>query len=354
MAPLHSQRGPVAPAAPGLRVALVTASGVISDASFDKIRDLLLGDALFWVDLVGADASARADWIGTLGLDASDAAWLQRFGQAGRAAFDQRRLRVATWLSEGPGHGLTEIHLLGWRRCVLTAWDGNPAALDNVRERLVASLSTNPDSSSATVAVLLQLILSTLHDAISSVDAQLVTLQRQLAVSPDSLDFTAMTTQTRRLQSIWSEVERYSQSFKCAMIGLETLSIVDVRGAEALASYAEQVEDLESRLKVRSEWGAEMMRDYATALANNQTLQISRLTMVSIIFLPITFLTGFFGMNFPWMIRFLGGPTAFGALGLALPAISVVTTTLWLLSRRRHFMGHGRPGRRKGASAPPG
>jgi Mg2+ and Co2+ transporter CorA len=354
MAPLDSQRGPVAPAAPGLSVALVTASGVTWGASFAKARDLLLGDALFWVDLVGADASARAAWIDEFGLDATDAAWLQRFGQAGRASFDQRRLRAATWLSEGPGQGLTEIHVLGWRHCVLTAWDGNPAALDGIRERLIATLSTGADSTSATVAVLLQLILSTLHDAISSVDGQLVTLQRQLTEAPDSVDFTAMTAQTRRLQSIWSEVERYSEAVKCAMIGLNTLSVVDTRGAEALASYAEQVEDLESRLKVRSDWGAEMMRNYATALANSQTLQISRLTMVSIIFLPITFLTGFFGMNFPWMIKFLGGPTAFGALGLALPAISVVTTTLWLLSRRRHLMGHGRPGRRKGASAPPG
>jgi Mg2+ and Co2+ transporter CorA len=316
-------------------------------ADFAKARDLLAGDELFWVDLVGGDAAARAAWIAELDFDAGDATWLQRFGQAGRISFDQRRFRAATWLSEGPGQGLTEIHVLGSRRCVLTVWDGNPAALDGVRERLAETLSMGADSASVTVAVLLQLILSTLHGAMSSLDAQLVALQGQVAEAPASVDFAAMSRQTRWLQSIWSDVERYSQAVKSAMIGMDALSAVDARGAEALASYAEQVEDLESRLKERSQWGAEMLRDYATAIAHTQSLQISWLTMVSMIFLPITFLTGFFGMNFPWMIRALAGPTAFAALGLALPALSVAATMLWLFSKRRHIVGRAPQGRAK-------
>lgn len=340
MPPLDTAPRSTLPAiAPGLAIALVTAGGVTWDADAGEVRDLLSGAEFFWLDLIGGDAAARAPWLALLELDAGDAAWLQRFGQAGRVSFDQRRLRAATWLSEGAGQGLTEVHVLGSRRCALTLWTGTPSALDGVRQRLVDTLSTRPDSASAVVAVLLQLLLSTLHDAMSAVDAQLETLQRELAQRPASIDYARMSAQTRRLQSIWAEVERYSQAVKSAMIGVEGLSAVDARGAEALASYAEQVEDLESRLKERSQWGAEMQRDYATAVAHGQSLQISRLTMVSIIFLPITFLTGFFGMNFPWMIHMLGSPAAFAALGLALPVLSVIVAVSWLLSQRRQIVG---------------
>jgi Mg2+ and Co2+ transporter CorA len=348
--PKPSQRRPAPENTPGLSVILVTAGGVANDADFAKVRNLLAADELFWIDLVGADAEARAKWIAELNLDPGDAEWLQRFGQAGRVAFDQWRLRAATWLSEGPGHAPKEIHVLGSQRRMLTAWDGDPAALDGVRERLVETLASSSDSTSAAVAVLLQLVLSTLHHAMSSVDAQLVAHQRQLSEAPASIDFAALKAQVRELQSVWSDVERYSQAVKSAMIGLGALSAVDAGGAEALASYAEQVEDLESRLKERSQWGAEMLRDYDTTIAHIQSLQISRLTMVSIIFLPITFLTGFFGMNFPWMIKGLGGPTAFAVLGLALPALSVAATTLWLLSQHRHIFGRlpqGRPRARR-------
>lgn len=74
--------------------------------------------------------------------------------------------------------------------------------------------------------------------------------------------------------------------------------------------------------------------NYGARLAQRQSEQISRLTLVSLIFLPITFLTGFFGMNFSWMISVLGSAAAFVALGILLPALSVVLTVLWLKRRR--------------------
>jgi Mg2+ and Co2+ transporter CorA len=76
------------------------------------------------------------------------------------------------------------------------------------------------------------------------------------------------------------------------------------------------------------------MHNYAAELGQRQGQQISRLTVVSLIFLPITFLTGFFGMNFDWMVARLGSSAAFGALGILLPAMSATITILWLKHRR--------------------
>jgi Mg2+ and Co2+ transporter CorA len=322
----------------GLRAFLVTADGVVADADLDQAGALMARGELFWIDLVGADETARALWVAALGLDAGDSAWLQRFGQAGRISLDRRRLRAATWLSEGPRPGLTEIHVLGSHRGLLTAWDGEAEALGDARDRFAAALGKLQNSPTAAVAILLQLILSTVHLAINPVDEQLVALQQQLADTPVAVDFAVMSAQMRRLQTVWSDVERYSQAVKSALIGLDAVPGMDARGAEELTSYAEQVEDLESRLKERSEWGAEMLRDYATALAHLQSQQISRLTLVSIIFLPITFLTGFFGMNFTWIEKEIGGPAAFAILGVALPLVSVLGTSLWLA--RRHLVEH--------------
>jgi Mg2+ and Co2+ transporter CorA len=325
----------------GLIPILVTAEGVFRDADPSRVRELSSQGRSFWIDLIGDDAPARSAWIAELGCDASDAAWLQRFGQAGRISLDRGRLRASTWLSEGAGKGLSEIHVLTLRTFVLTTWSGHPSALDRVRHRLAATLANPQGGALRSAAILLQLILSTLHDAVRGVDAYLANFQRQLAESPSEIDYPDMNFQSRRVQLTWFEVERYREAVKVALIGLNATSAIDPAGAEELAIYAEQVEDLESRLKVRSEWGADLMRDYATVIARLQSRQINRLTMVSMIFLPITFLTGFFGMNFPWMIRSLSGVEAFAALGLALPAVSVGLTALWL-SRRITTVGRRR------------
>lgn len=57
------------------------------------------------------------------------------------------------------------------------------------------------------------------------------------------------------------------------------------------------------------------------------------LTVVATIFLPLTFMTGFFGMNFGWMVGEIETSTAFFALGIGGPIVS--TFLIWLAIKRR-------------------
>jgi len=75
------------------------------------------------------------------------------------------------------------------------------------------------------------------------------------------------------------------------------------------------------------------MHDNATAIAQRQGEQINRLTLVSLIFLPVTALSGFFGMNFNWMIGHIESREAFIVLGLLLPAISVLISIAYFRHR---------------------
>jgi magnesium transporter len=71
------------------------------------------------------------------------------------------------------------------------------------------------------------------------------------------------------------------------------------------------------------------------ALGVRQNATIERLTILATIFLPLTFVTGFFGQNFAWMIdrpQTLEAFAVFGIGGLLAPLLLLY---LWLRSNTR-------------------
>ena len=71
---------------------------------------------------------------------------------------------------------------------------------------------------------------------------------------------------------------------------------------------------------------------YLTSISNRLGEQTRRLTVVATIFLPLTFLTGFFGMNFAFLIGHIDTPQAFfiglGVMAISVPSLVLVVTRL--------------------------
>jgi len=82
----------------------------------------------------------------------------------------------------------------------------------------------------------------------------------------------------------------------------------------------------------------------ANAMAMVLDLQLNEraylLSVVATIFVPLTFITGFFGMNFGWMVDSIDTQVAFWLLGFVVPAATAALA--WRLFVRRFVIGDER------------
>jgi Mg2+ and Co2+ transporter CorA len=306
--------------------------GVRLTGSAADMRGQIRAGKFFWLDIFAGDDVARTELLRELGLESSDVAWALRFGQAGRMHVGRDKLRAVTWIAD-PAGNIHEIHVFSAPNCILTVWHGDAGALDEIRQQFGERVGGLDDSRYAAAGILLQLLVGTLDHALQGLDAALDELRARLDKGPPTTDFAQLGHRLQKLQSIMASFNRYSSAVRSAIVGIEAVPGMDDGGAAELNEYAEQVEDVEQQIYERRRWLSDILHDSATAIAQRQGEQINRLTLVSLIFLPVTALSGFFGMNFNWMIGHIGSGEAFIAFGVLLPALSVIISIAYF--RRR-------------------
>jgi len=308
------------------------ADGVRQLAATESLSGIVSAGKLNWVDIVCEDKAEQSRLLQEFGLNATEQSWLQLFGQAGRLLLDRYKVRAVTWLAERQDL-LAEVHVLGTEGLVLTLWSGNPARLDAMRSHFAARAGELQRSFHRAAAIVLQLLLATLHEAVFEIDEEGGRTLRNLYSGRATLQVQDLRLRIFLLRSVWSNIDRYRGVVRLAVTGVEALPGIDPDAASELNDYADRVDDLENRLHDRSRWASEIVQDYANNVAQRQSDQISRLTIVSTVFLPITFLTGFFGMNFTWMNTYLDTSAAFFLLGVLLPVVCVGLTVQWFKRR---------------------
>jgi len=76
-----------------------------------------------------------------------------------------------------------------------------------------------------------------------------------------------------------------------------------------------------------------VMDIYMNQVNYRQNDIMKKLATVSTVFLPLMFITGFFGMNFTFLVQSINSSVAFLLLGIGLNMVTMIVS-LWVMKRR--------------------
>ncbi len=295
----------------------------LDEIDLDRLGELRDSQEPLWLDLREPDEHALAAVADVLGLHQLALEDSREFGQRPKLdRYDDQLLLVFFGLSidEDRIPRPVEVHIHVVPGCVLTVSRVPPAQLERVRQ----SLDHAPDCSQADLVYrVLDAVVDSLTDSLEAVAAEVDTFERTIFDRPRARDRDRMAVLRRSLNGVRRTLVVQRQVYQ--------------RVVDQVAAIADDADDLRSYL---ADVGDHLWQALEDVDADRETLQgmldtysnevQERLTIVATIFLPLTVLTGFFGMNFNWMIDHIGSAWAFFGLGVGGPVAACLGIVLWL------------------------
>jgi magnesium transporter len=313
---------------------LITVDGQMHEPNVDTVKRLLDSSTRFWLDLTAPsqedqDALLR-DTFKFHPLALEDAA---HFGQRPKIdSYDDFTLMVVFGLN--PAGRLVEVHCFYTDTYLVTVHQDHCPAMLELAERLAAR------GGGADHVMVLYRVIDHLVDGyfplLGAMDDHIDELEDQILVRPTEQQLGTLFDLKRQLISLRKVVTPQRDMFASLLTDPESLPGMTNDAERYFRDLYDHLIRISDLVDSYRDLLSGALDTHLSTVSNRLNGVMKQLTIIATVFLPATFLTGFFGQNFGWMVNHLSSLGAFLGLGLALQvALAVV---LLMLFRQRGWL----------------
>jgi magnesium transporter len=223
----------------------------------------------------------------------------------------------------------------------------NADTAQDVRRRVALS---DIDTAEEVLYRVLDALVATWNPALQSIDDEVDRLEDEILEDADTDQRLRLLEIKHSLVTIRQTVSAQRDVLAGRRDVLETLpGFSDREGRESLRDILDRMSMVAQQVDNVRESVSNALDLYVSAVANELNQIIKVLTIVATFFLPLTFVTGFFGQNFGWLVKNVSSPGAFILLGLGINAAIVIALWTWFTRAGyidiREFLVRKRPPR---------
>ncbi|MGH3022688.1 MAG: magnesium/cobalt transporter CorA [Gaiellaceae bacterium] len=298
------------------------------------VAEQLEAGEFFWLDLLAPGAEELAllrDVFRFHPLAVEDS---EHFGQRPKLeAYGDFVFLVLYGAAPAPDEDrLVEVHCFYSQTFLVTVRKDESPACDAVRQRY-ARRPAAPERPMVVLYRLLDALVDSFFPALADIDEALERLEIVLLENPQSAALQDVLALRRRLAHLRGAIAPQRQLVGQLAAGILELPDLEEEGRRYFRDVHDHLIRIGEQIDVQRDLLTGALDVYLSSSSNRLNEVLKQLTLIATIFLPLTFITGFFGQNFGWLVDHVGGWPQFVVFGIGLELLAVAG--LLLFFRRR-------------------
>ena len=308
-----------------------------SDDDFkpDDVKQALHNDDILWLDLHDSGEETITllrDVFAIHPVALEDAA---EFGQRPKIEDYDNFVSIVFFGANSVGHPMIEVHFFFGENFLVTLHREPCVAFEGMR----TMFARHHSGLAARIRVLYH-VLDSLVDSVfpmlASFDDQVDAIQEQILRKPEREQQESLFALRRWLSDVRKVVAPQRDMLNALLSQRVDLPGMDRQNEPYFRDLYDNMIKINDLVDTHRDLVSSSMDSYVAQISNRQNDVMKQLTIMATIFLPLTFLTGFFGQNFGWLVRSTGGWEEFFGIGVGTEAIAVIF--LLLLFKRRGWL----------------
>lgn len=312
----------------------------------DKLDDLLARRVFFWLDLFEPSddeldlLAARLGWHPLAVEDTKEfdqRPKLDRYGDHMLLVFyGAHGLRPHGDADVGDDRpALVEVHLLVSGDWIVTVHRHRCDALEDLRRRLHAQ-PHDPESEQFVVYRILDVLTDTFFPVLDEIDELIDSLEDAILLRADDEQLQRVFKLKRALGALRRVVQPQRDLAQRAIEDINDLPGLSLGARDYFRDVYDHLIRVNDSIEGYRDLLTGLMDIYLSTTSNRMNAVMKQLTLVSTVFLPVTALTGFFGMNFGWLVRHIDSLWTFLLFGVGGALLAALGLFAWF-KRARFF-----------------
>jgi magnesium transporter len=323
----------------------LTQGGTAADATPQGIVEAAAGSTFFWLDLdvhdPGPDDDVKGLLINTFHFHPVAVEAADQFGQRARIDDYDDFVHIVTFGMAGDGKNVAEVHCFITEKFIISIHQGDCPALATVRDRINTHHAAD---AAAPQVVVFFLIMDTLIDSffpvLSDFDDAIDNLESAILKNPTEEQLGTLFAMKRQIMTIRKVITPQRDMISSLNAGMVTIPGMTDQGSVYFRNLYDHLIRISDMVDGYRDLIGGAMDTHLSMVSNRLNVVMKQLAIIATIFLPLGFLTGFFGQNFAWPIAHLQvGLGHFLVLGLGSELVAIVL--LIILFKRRGWLGSG-------------